>query len=184
MNPYSVIVPRFTSPHFSLQRRAGITLALRLSLAFLPAVFSSAQAQFRDALPTARPSIPKSVPDDLLPAEEAFKPTVRMVDAKTVEVRFSIAKGYLLYRDNFRFVAEGAKLGSPLIPPGVKKFDATFGKQMATLRDEVVIRLPASLAPGQSTAKLTVTSQGCADAGVCYPPISQRFDLVRAADKK
>ena len=67
---------------------------------------------------------------DLLPPLLAFKPTARALDAQTVEVRFDIAEGYYLYRDNFRFTAEPAsiQLSKAELPKGKEKDDDTFGR--------------------------------------------------------
>jgi thiol:disulfide interchange protein DsbD len=55
-----------------------------------------------------------------------------MRDASTAEVMFKIADGYYMYREQFRFEAEGARLGTPDIPPGKVKFDETFQKDVET----------------------------------------------------
>ena len=114
----------------------------------------------------------------LLEAEQAFRFSARLKDPRTVEVRYAIAKGYYMYRDNFRFAVDGAQLGTPSIPPGKKKFDVNFQKTLETHRDAVVILLPVQGASGPFTVK--VTSQGCADAGVCYPPTTQSATLSLA----
>ena len=118
---------------------------------------------------------------DLLEAEQAFRFSARMKDAQTIEVRYDIARGYYMYRDNFRFAVEGAQLGAPKIPPGKKKFDSNFQKTMETHRDSVVILLPVQGASGP--LQLKSTSQGCADAGVCYPPTTQSATLSLNAEK-
>ncbi|MGB9494333.1 MAG: protein-disulfide reductase DsbD [Azonexus sp.] len=105
----------------------------------------------------------------------AFKPTARALDAQTIEVSFAIAKGYYLYRDKFRFAIDGnaATLGPPQFPKGKEKIDETFGK-VEVFYDSVAIRLPvARNASGPLPLTLNVTSQGCAEAGVCYPPQTQ-----------
>ena len=63
---------------------------------------------------------------DLLPLEQAFRLSARVIDASTVEVRFDIADGYYLYRDKFAFAAGQAVLGAADIPPGKMK-TATSG---------------------------------------------------------
>ncbi|HEX4802799.1 MAG TPA: protein-disulfide reductase DsbD, partial [Myxococcaceae bacterium] len=87
------------------------------------------------------------------------------------------ADGYYLYRDRFRFAAEPAsvRLGSPRFPEGEIHEDKFFGKQV-TYRGEVRILLPLA-APGVERVRLSVTSQGCADIGVCYVPQIQSTDL-------
>ena len=109
----------------------------------------------------------------------AFKPTARALDGQTIEVTYEIAKGYYLYRDKFRFAAPGAtvNLGSPQIPKGKEKDDETFGK-VEVYYKSVAIRVPVERnASGTLQLKLEATSQGCADAGVCYPPQSQLLNV-------
>ena len=110
--------------------------------------------------------------EEFLDPAVAFKPSVRALDGQTLEVRFSIAKGYYLYRDKFRFAADPAtiRLGTPLLPPGKEKHDEAFGR-VEVFYDQVLIRLPVERdSEGPLPLTLRVTSQGCADAGVCYPP--------------
>jgi thiol:disulfide interchange protein DsbD len=105
--------------------------------------------------------------DQFLPPEQAFRFSARMADASNVEIRFKIADQYYLYRERFAFKADGARLGTPVIPPGKIKFDETFEKDVEVYRHEVVIRLPVT---ADAPFTLTVSSQGCADKGLCYPP--------------
>ena len=105
----------------------------------------------------------------------AFKPEAKALDDKTVEVRYSIAKGYYLYRDKFRFAAEGATLGTPVFPAGKQKHDDNFG-DVEVYYKSVAIRLPLS-ANQSGPITLKVTAQGCADAGVCYPPQEQKLSV-------
>src|SRR5712671_4697072 len=115
--------------------------------------------------------------DELLEPDKAFRFSARALDAGTVEVRYAIADGYYLYRDRFRFAAEPASvtLGQPGFPNGQIHEDKFFGKQ-ETYRKEVRIRLPLEAA-GAERMKLQVTSQGCADLGVCYVPQVQSAEL-------
>ena len=117
--------------------------------------------------------------EDLLPPSVAFKPTARALDGQTIEMRFEIAKGYYLYRDKFRFTAEPAsvQLGTPVLPEGKEKDDLNFGK-VAVFYKEVRIRLPVERnSSGVLPLVLHITSQGCADIGVCYPPQKQTVSL-------
>ncbi len=105
--------------------------------------------------------------DDFLDPAIAFRFDARMFDAQTVEVRYQIAEGYYMYRERFAFRANGARLGAPAIPPGKVKYDETFQKDVETYKGELVIRIPVE---GGGPFTLTASSQGCADAGLCYPP--------------
>ena len=114
-----------------------------------------------------------------LEPEQAFQFSAQAIDSKIIEVRYRIADGYYLYRERFKFALDpatsgGATLGAPVFPKGEIKFDETFGKNVEHYRHEVVVRIPVQGATGAVT--LLSTSQGCADAGLCYPP-----QLVRAS---
>ena len=113
--------------------------------------------------------------DDLLDPEKAFRFSARMISRGSIEVRYEIANGYYLYRDRYNFVVEGAQGGQALIPEGRKIFDPHFRTTVETYRGSVSIQVPVS---GTSRrVVLKATSQGCADAGVCYPPVTRSVRL-------
>lgn len=113
--------------------------------------------------------------ENYLDPSEAFRLSARVVDPKTVEVSYEIAPGYYMYRERFAFKAEGAKLGPAAYPKGKIKFDDTFQKDVESYRDTVSIRMPLE---ATGPFALTVTSQGCADAGLCYSPIDTTLELM------
>jgi len=117
---------------------------------------------------------------DLLEPEKAFRISARALDPATVEVRFDIARGYYMYREKFAFAAipREIKLGPAVFPKGETKKDEFFGV-METYRKHVAVTLPVQGA--SETLKLEVTSQGCADIGVCYPPQVQTVEVKFAA---
>ena len=113
--------------------------------------------------------------EEFLDPAVAFKPSVRAVDGQTIEVSYEIAKGYYLYRDKFRFAVDGetATLGTPSFPKGKEHNDENFGK-VEVYYKSVTTRVPVErMSSGPLPLKIKVTSQGCADAGVCYPPQTQ-----------
>ncbi|EWS55302.1 MULTISPECIES: protein-disulfide reductase DsbD [unclassified Methylibium] len=115
--------------------------------------------------------------EDFLPPEQAFRFDARVLDGKSIEIGFVVADGYYLYREPFKFEAQGGGvvLGAPEIPSGTVKFDETFEKDVETYRGRVAIRLPVDAAP--ASFQLVVTSQGCADQGLCYPPMQSVADV-------
>ena len=117
--------------------------------------------------------------DDFLDPEQAFKLSVKPLDAQTVESCFEIAPGYYMYREQFRAEVFGATLGTPVMPAGKTKFDETFQKTVEIYRDRFCAQLPVTQAAG--SFKLNVTGQGCADKGLCYPPMTSSFELRLAA---
>lgn len=124
-------------------------------------------------------ALPRLAPaaEDFLPPEQAFRLEARALDERTIEVAFRITEGYYLYREQFKFAPEGSavSLGTADIPRGKIKFDETFQKDVETHRGRVVIRLPVTAAP--ASFRLVVTSQGCADQGLCYPPMQSLADV-------
>jgi thioredoxin:protein disulfide reductase len=117
--------------------------------------------------------------DSLLDPQEAFKYSVRVLDAQSIETRFQVAKGYHLYRDKVKFevTTKGVELGSVQLPPGKVEEDAIFGRTVV-YRDDVRIKLPLNrIDPDVGEITLKVVSQGCADAGVCYPPQTHESQL-------
>jgi thiol:disulfide interchange protein DsbD len=116
---------------------------------------------------------------DLLEPEQAFRFSARALAADAIEIRFEIADGYYMYRERFRFEAENAQLGAAELPAGERKTDQFFG-DTETYRKAVDIRVP--VAPGGADpVRLVVTSQGCADIGVCYVPMESRASIRLAA---
>jgi thioredoxin:protein disulfide reductase len=107
-----------------------------------------------------------------LEPEQAFRLSAQAKDERTVEVRFDVAPGYYLYRERLSVQApDGVILGEPVIPPGKVKFDENFQKDVETYHGGLSFTVPVTQAAGPFT--LTVNSQGCADAGLCYPPQTQ-----------
>ena len=119
------------------------------------------------------PALVQANPTYLEP-EAAFRFSARMTDPKTIEVTYQIADGYYMYRERFAFRAGGATLGEPVLPEGKIKFDETFNKDVETYRNQLRIMIPVE-ASGPFT--LIATSQGCADAGLCYSPMDSEKRL-------
>ncbi|KVL33355.1 protein-disulfide reductase DsbD [Burkholderia sp. MSMB1835] len=118
--------------------------------------------------------------DDFLDPAVAFKFSASESPGQ-VDVRFKIANGYYMYRERFAFAVKSgqATLGEPQFPAGHVKFDQTFQKNVETYRDEVVVHVPVKQAAGPF--ELAVTSQGCADEGICYPPAEHVMKVDGAA---
>ena len=106
--------------------------------------------------------------DDFLDPDQAFVLSVRVLDAKRLELSYKVAPGYYLYRERFKFASPDAKLGEPQIPRGKKHYDTALEQDVETYHDGVVVVLPITSAGKAFT--LNATHQGCADKGLCYPP--------------
>ncbi len=117
--------------------------------------------------------------EELLAPEKAFSLQAR-VENNAVIAEYTIAPGYYMYREAFRFDLEtdGVTFGEASVPDGMIKHDDFFG-DVEIYRDSVAIKLPV-LAEGASTPaqiKIKTTGQGCADMGVCYPPLYQTLSM-------
>jgi len=112
----------------------------------------------------------------LLPPEQAFRFAARALDNHTLEARFTIADGYYLYRDKLRFTAGDEAIAKAVLPAGKIKTDEFFGR-VETYRGTLVVKLPLAAPTTGRTLVLAADSQGCADAGVCYPPTQQKVTL-------
>jgi thiol:disulfide interchange protein DsbD len=144
----------------ALSRHDALSLlALWLLAVLLLAVpFSSAQAQwFSDDQ------------SDFLPVREAFQPSA-WHNGDTLYIGVKAAEEYYLYRHQFAVESQtpDVSLGEPKIPPGTFTTDEFLG-DVYTFRDSVVFEVPLE-APHAGPFTLELTFQGCADAGLCYPP--------------
>lgn len=119
--------------------------------------------------------------DDFLDPEEAFALQVAAPDAKTIDVHFRIAPAYYMYRERFEFSIEpdsqSPLFGPPVYPTGLVKYDPTFEKDLEVYYGQVTVRLPLTALPSQPFT-LNISSQGCADAGLCYPPAEHQINVV------
>ncbi|QLG86945.1 protein-disulfide reductase DsbD [Chitinibacter bivalviorum] len=111
---------------------------------------------------------------DFLPPEKAFRATLVQIDDQTVEARFTIAPGYYLYRDRIKVSAPGLELSSQ-IPAGEMKDDPSFGK-VSVFHNQLIVKL-TSKQPLAAQQAITLKFQGCAEAGICYPPQTQTIKL-------
>jgi thiol:disulfide interchange protein DsbD len=112
-----------------------------------------------------------SAKDDFLPPERAYRYTTR-VEGDRVIVAWDIEPGYYLYKKKMGVVsaASTVQVGEPLWPKGEDHTDEYFGTQ-EIYRGKVEVPVPFTI-PGVRPEKLAIELrlQGCADAGLCYPP--------------
>ena len=120
--------------------------------------------------------LPFAAAADFLPPEQAFVLKAELRDAHTVALRWTIPPGYHLYRERLSFTGPG--VGQPQLPAGKRKFDENFGKEMETYYTSLALDVPVS---GTAPFDLTLGYQGCADAGLCYPPVVLTYTVNPAA---
>ncbi len=114
---------------------------------------------------------------DFLPVEEAYQLAVEAQPSGDLRLYWRIADTYYLYQHAFDFSLQSAGSSIPLdvqLPAALERHDEFFGEVRVYYR-EADVRLAAADVP--QYARLTVKSQGCADAGLCYPPRTELFDI-------
>ena len=111
---------------------------------------------------------------DFLPPDVAFRVAAR-VDGNVVKVRWVIADGYYLYRRKIEVKAESPDLlvSAPELPPGTVKTDPYLGTQQVYTQQVEAVVPYSRIDAGAHPLQIKVIYQGCADAGLCYPPITK-----------
>jgi len=112
-----------------------------------------------------------------LPPDEAFRFTAEYDGAAHVLLRWNVAPGYYMYRHGFKVRGEEESVFLALdFPAGEIKTDEYFGTTEVYYRR---VALPAALPAGFSgPLRLVVSYQGCAEAGLCYPPENRGVTLT------
>lgn len=111
--------------------------------------------------------------DEFLRVEQAYQVNLRYQGDQQLLLDWQIEPGYYLYKNNFTFKANGQTLPAEY-QAGVVKFDDYFQEELEIFQLQTQVALKDLPSP---PFQLEVTSQGCADAGLCYPPRKQLFDI-------
>lgn len=150
-----------------------------------PAAPGAAGGGVRDlaALARSRPA----AGGDFLPPTQAFQLTATAVAADRIQVAFAITPGYYLYQKRLKASLEGAvptgtRLLPPDWPPGQDHEDEFFGRQVVypdSFTTELRLARPAQA--GALSLQLAIGLQGCAYAGLCYPPETRTLTVALPA---
>ncbi|ALN82410.1 protein-disulfide reductase DsbD [Lysobacter antibioticus] len=116
---------------------------------------------------------------DLLPVDEAFVLAAEASGADRIAVSWKVAPGYYLYKHRISVKSDAGFAAQALQLPKGKAYKDEFFGDVETYRDRIVATLPGQTKAG--SAKLTVKYQGCADAGICYPPQTRTVNVALAA---
>lgn len=140
---------------------------------------SSNQSAGLDVLSNLNASLAGAEDEELLPPDEAFALNARIDSSGTVLGDWVIANRYYMYKDKLKteVLTPGISLGSPVFPPTTKHGDPAFG-EVDIWRGPVTIKFPLKGDISKvEEVELKMTYQGCADMGVCYPPIRKTLKL-------
>ncbi|HXV40549.1 MAG TPA: protein-disulfide reductase DsbD [Steroidobacteraceae bacterium] len=121
---------------------------------------------------------PTSNQDQFLPVDEAFRFSASADGGEQVALDWQIAPGYYLYRHRVsaKTATEGFVLAEVAMPAGKKKTDEFFG-DVEVYYDALAATVPVTRPAGGSTFEIAVSYQGCADAGLCYPPVTKTVSI-------
>lgn len=148
----------------SLTRTVALALMLILVLASLPV----------RALDLGGSSLFETSNQDFLPVDQAL-PFGFSSERGAVILQWDIAPKHYLYKDriSIQAVEDGVILGEPSYSlPGTATEDEYFG-EVTVFYQPITVTVPVTLPAGQQEANLKVSYQGCAEAGLCYPPQTQ-----------
>lgn len=157
-------------------------LRVLLSFLFLLAV----QAPLHAAVPDFS-AVSAGEAEEFLPVDQAFRLRHEPAGANALKLEWKIAAGYALYRDRIA-VGVDKPSGVQVAPVAFKtaavfKNDPSFGR-VAVFHDEAKALLTLSAVPASAAGQpvtVWVRYQGCADAGLCYPPQTVKITLDKVA---
>ncbi len=117
---------------------------------------------------------PSTNQDQFLPVDQAFVFSATADGGGQVQLDWQIAPGYYLYRHrvSVKTATVGFTLGEIAMPPGKKKTDEFFG-DVEVYYDALMATVPVTRPADASSFEIAVSYQGCADAGLCYPPVTK-----------
>ena len=107
-----------------------------------------------------------------LPVQQAFQVDV-FLDGQNLSLNWSIADDYYLYRKGFKLssLSNSTQVGTPIFSDGILKWDEYFEAEVVVYYDKTSFEVPFS--SQETQFQLQLESQGCANAGLCYPPRNQ-----------
>ena len=125
--------------------------------------------------------------EEFLEPDKAFVLSTTSGDKQTLVAHWMIADGYYMYRDKFKFnlknAPEGVTLGKVELPEGETKHDEYFG-DIKVFHKVMTAQIPVIGDLKGKKAQIELIYQGCADAGLCYPPIFKTVDYDPAGSSK
>lgn len=110
--------------------------------------------------------------EEFLPVDEAFRFSYQLQDDQ-LELRWDLADHYYLYQERFTFSAENNAQPKPFYSPAELKFDELFGRE--TLVHYGLAKVRINLNQSGAPQEINLSYQGCADAGLCYPPQTRKL---------
>jgi thiol:disulfide interchange protein DsbD len=120
---------------------------------------------------------------EFLRPEEAFQISATLTQ-QGLTVSYKASAGYYMYQDSMQVQAliEGDKstiLKPEVVPPAIEKYDDNFQKIVRTYKGDAQFQFLASQLPKQTPLNLEIQVQGCAEKGICYPPMTRYVQIIQ-----
>ncbi|MCW8832373.1 MAG: protein-disulfide reductase DsbD family protein, partial [Colwellia sp.] len=155
--------------HLFLTKPLNVVFVFLVTLASFQPATSYAQQSIFD---TSDSSL-FSNDDEFLKVDQAFIFNFDQANNQ-LEISFDITEGYYLYRHQFKFTSENAKISTVELPQGIDHEDEFFGVQQIYTEQ---LTFTINIEQAAKNATVTVRYQGCAEKGLCYPPTKKTVDL-------
>jgi thioredoxin:protein disulfide reductase len=163
--------------------RPGDTIAVKIQwqgcadagLCYPPTVWDATVKVAGESAAAAAPEV--SADEEFIPVDQAFALTADAQSKNTVQLNWRIAEGYYLYKERIKVEPTGATttIGALVLPKGENHHDEYFGDQEVYRQS---LDATFSVPPAEAkTVDVKVTYQGCADAGLCYPPETKTISV-------
>ena len=154
----------------------GLLCVLSLTVALLLSGVTSAEDNFR--LPAEGAPTFVDSGSEFLPVSKAFIPNLVLKDSARIEVNWFIEDGYYLYQHRFKVtpITEEVRVEELNILPGLRKVDEWFG-EVEVYYSTAQLGFSLDGLQSSESVEFELSYQGCAEAGLCYPPVTQRYVL-------
>jgi thiol:disulfide interchange protein DsbD len=170
------VEPKICYPPHTEQLDLPLPAGAAQADAAAPQTLGAALAQIGGTSPSTAAPGTDAAP---LPAEQAFRFEALASKPNQLLLRWTMPKGYYLYRDqtSLHLNAAGLKLGQPQWPQGTVKQDPHFGKVTVYFDQvELPVAIQGDLA-GRRQVAIEASFQGCQDGGLCYPLMTRAVDV-------
>ena len=115
---------------------------------------------------------------EFLDVDEAFHLDIKTNGPQTLSAHFTIAPGYYLYQDKLSFLSVGnPTLADYNLPDGKTKHDPYFG-DVSIYSADFAVDLALARGAGSKDIRVDASYQGCAEKGICYPPVKKSFTIA------
>ncbi len=111
--------------------------------------------------------------EEFLDPDTAFQTSIIVNDNNVLEAQIIVADGYYIYKHKTALKSDSAEIGAANLPAGIQKTDEFFG-DVETYRGTIDFTAPVTRL-SDAEVVINFESQGCADAGICYPPFKRKY---------